>query len=373
MIHTFTAKLKNILSERFEEDAEQIFQNSELLKYLNLKTKSANRGSKSRGSFGNLYAIYVLVEDYINGNFHVEGDYSIYNGAKYSDLLQRQRQLPFGTKLQNHALNQRMNQEFKKFFPTCTFIPIIRVVKTKKYWINSNLIEVSANGKVFNIAEAIIEIINEYVNTKRGAFEDFISTCETLKTIESEEPEKVKEFILSLLRPNVDARIFEIVSYSILKYNYHNKIVYWGFGLTPDKYGQVEEVFRENLELFKTGRTNANDGGIDFVMKPLGRLFQVTETTDVKKYFLDIDKLQKFPITFVVKSTESETELKNKIKQGAIEQYSVNEVVERYMDCVEEIININKLKESLEKVEDEENLGNVLSEIIIQSKVEFNY
>jgi hypothetical protein len=362
-----------VISEQFKEDAEQIFQNSELLKYLNLKTKSADKGSKSRGSFGNLYAIYVLVKDYINGNFHNRGDYSKYKGAKFSDLFQRQRELPFGAKLQNHALNQRMNQEFLKFFPTCTFIPIIRVVETKRYWINSNLIEVSANGKSFNIAEAIIKIIDEYVKTKKSAFEDFISTCETLKTIEHEESEKVKEFILSLLRPNVDARIFEIVSYSILKYEYHNKIVYWGFGITPDEFGNVEEVFRENLELYKTGRTNANDGGIDFVMKPLGRLFQVTETTDVKKYFLDIDKLKKFPVTFVVKSTESVTELKNKIKQGAIEQYSVIEVVERYMDCVEEIINIDKLKESLEKVEEEGNLGNVLSEIIIQSKVEFNF
>jgi len=44
-------------------------------------------------------------------------------------------------------------------------------------------------------------------------------------------------------------------------------------------------VEEDNLELYKTGRTNANDGGIDFVMKPLGRFFQVTETTDVKNTF----------------------------------------------------------------------------------------
>jgi len=46
----------------------------------------------------------------------------------------------------------------------------------------------------------------------------------------------------------------------------------------------VKEDF---LILYKTGRTNANDVGIDFVMKPLGRFFQVTETLDVRKYFLD--------------------------------------------------------------------------------------
>lgn len=41
------------------------------------------------------------------------------------------------------------------------------------------------------------------------------------------------------------------------------------------------------VQLFRTGRTDANDGGIDFVMKPVGRVFQVTETLDFKKYFLD--------------------------------------------------------------------------------------
>ena len=359
--------------KHFKKDAEQVFQNSQLLKYLNIKTKSADKGSKSRSSFGNLYAIYVLVENYINGGYHKKGDYSKYEGAKFSDLLQRQRELPFGAKLQNHALNQRMNQEFKKYFPTCDYIPIVRVVETKRYWINSNLLQVSANGKTFNIAKAIIDVIDEYIKTKKSAFDDFIDTCEQLKIIENKESQKIREFILSLLRVNVDARIFEIVSYAILKCNYDTKIVYWGYGLVPDKFGQVEEMFREHLKLYKTGRTNANDGGIDFVMKPIGRFFQVTETTDVKKYFLDIDKLKKFPITFVVKSTDSETKLKDRIKKGAMEQYSVNEVVERYMKSIEEIININKLKEILNEIEREEKLYKVLSEIIIQSKVEFNY
>ncbi len=108
-------------------------------------------------------------------------------------------------------------------------------------------------------------------------------------------------------------------------------------------------------------------------MKPLGRFFQVTETTDVKKYFLDIDKLEKFPVTFVVKSDMSVGELKESIRECAIEQYTIEKVVEKYMDCIEEIINIHKLRQSLEKVEKENNLGNVLSEIIKQSKVEFNY
>ena len=297
MKHSFTEKIFEILTAHFDDEALTVFNGSELLKYINQKTVSAHKGSKSRGSFGNLYAIYVLVEDYISNGFNEKGDYSKYEGAKFSALFKRQRELPFGAKLQNHALNQRMNQEFRKYFPTCDYIPILRVVETKRYWINANAIELEINKSKYNISQAIIEIIEAYTASKTSAFESFIETCETLKSIEDENPEKIKSFILGLLEPNIDARIFEIVSYSILKADYKEKLVYFGF--------TVDSIEPENLKLYKTGRTNANDGGIDFVMQPLGRFFQVTETTDVRKYFLDIDKLEKFPITFVVKSTET--------------------------------------------------------------------
>lgn len=381
MKHNFTEKIETILSKYFGGNASQIFDNSELIKYLNLKTKSADKGSKSRGSFANLYAVFVLVEDYVYNGFDKGGDYSEYEGAKYSNLLERQRALPFGTKLQNHALNHRMNQEFKKYFPICPFIPIIREVDTKKYWINNNLLNINVNGMLYNISLAIIDVINKYIEVKVSALESFIKTCEQLKTIKNQDSEKIKFFILSLLSLNVDARIFEIVSYSILKFDYFQRVVYWGYGIIPDVEstikdtieGRVEEVFRENLVLYKTGRTNANDGGIDFVMKPLGRFFQVTETTDVKKYFLDINKLKKFPVTFVIKSTEKESVLREKIKEGAIAQYGVDAIVKKYMACVEEIINIDKLIESLNKIELQGDLNKVLTEIIVQSKVEFNY
>jgi hypothetical protein len=277
MKHNFTNTIKEVLEKYFGKNSEQIFKNSELIQYLNIKTVSADRGSKSRGSFANIYAIYVLIEDYINNEYHKKGKYSKYDGAIFSDLLKRQKELPFGAKLQNHALNHRMNQEFKKYFSTFDYIPIIRVVETKRYWINENLLIVKANKKKFNIAEATIKIIDKYVETKKSAFDNFIKTSKQFKIIETEQPKKVKEFILSLIEPNVDARIFEIVSFSILKYDYKEQSIFWGY--TTDT---VEE---DNLELYKTGRTNANDGGIDFVMKPLGRFFQVTETTDVKNTF----------------------------------------------------------------------------------------
>lgn len=366
MKHAFTDRIIEILKKHFNNDSEQIFQNSELLKYLNYKTKSANRGSKSRGSFGAIYSIYTLVEDYYLNNFHKRDEYKKYEGAIQNNLINRQRELPFGRKLQNHYFQNRTNSEYRKLSPLSEFDRIIiHDQQNSKYWINENLLKINIGKKTYNIAEAVLEIVNAYIDTKRSAFDNFIDTCQKLINIEAEQPQEIKQFILGLLEPNIDARIFEIVSYSILKAKYNEETVFFGF--TEDK---IEE---ENLKLFKTGRTNANDGGIDFVMKPLGRFFQVTETTDVKKYFLDIDKLEKFPITFVVKSTDSIENLRAKIKEGAEQQYSIEAIVNKYIQSVEEIINLDKLKEAFEIVEAKGKVNDVLNEILKQSKVEFNY
>lgn len=78
-----------------------------------------------------------------------------------------------------------------------------------------------------------------------------------------------------MFNPNVDARVFEIAGFAVLKQYYADQKIYWGWS--------PEALFEESLILYKTGRTNANDGDIDFVMKPLGRFFQVTETVDTGK------------------------------------------------------------------------------------------
>lgn len=362
MEHEFTKKIYEILRNNFGVLSDKVFLESPIIQYLNIKTKSASKGSKSRGSFANVYAIYVLVEDYISKGFHKAGEYTEYEGATFTKLLKRQRELPFGQKLQNHALNHRMNQEFKKYFPTCNYIPILRDLETNRYWFNENLIKIKVDGTDLNLSEALIQIIDAYVETKKGAFENFIRFCE--RTQKLTEKESI-DFIGSLVEPTVDARIFEIVSYSILKYYYHNQIIYWGF--------EIDKIQEDNLNLYKTGRTNANDGGIDFVMKPLGRFFQVTETVDVNKYFLDIAKIEKYPITFVVKSSDSISTLKRRIEEQAEEQYSIKAIVSRYMACIEEIINVPILIERLEEAIAQEHLGDILNEIIKQSKVEFNY
>ena len=96
MEHTFTANIKSILDNKFGKDADDIFEKSLLIKYINIKTRSANKGSKSRPSFANLYAIYVLVEDYISKSFHQKLGYKDYEGAMHSALLDRAKKLKFG-------------------------------------------------------------------------------------------------------------------------------------------------------------------------------------------------------------------------------------------------------------------------------------
>ena len=372
--HAFTPEILKVLAKNFGEScAAQILHESPLLGYLNTKTKSASRGAKSRGSFANHYALYVVIEDYIKGGFYAkesEVPYSKYEGARFSDLFARQRQLPFGAKLQNHALNSRLNDEFRKYYPGLGIVPIVRDLETQRYWIQEDLLSVEirlgdGTDRVCNIAQPIIEIIDRYVEVKMAAFEGFIDTCRQIAELGEKDPEQATEFVKGQLQPNVDARVFEIVSYAVLKARYELQSVWLG--------ETQETVEEEPLILYKTGRTNANDGGIDFVMKPLGRFFQVTETVDAGKYFLDIDKVQRFPITFVVKSSDPAEVIKESIKRQAVSKYKVEAVVEAYMKCVEDVVNIPALLDSYEHVISSGRLMSVMNEIIVQSKVEFSY
>ena len=371
--HAFTSSIVEVLQKHFGEYAGDIFQASSLLGYLNNKTRAANRGSKARGAFANHYALYVVVEDYIKNGFadgKASSPYTKYQGARFSDLFKRQRELPFGAKLQNHALNSRLNDEFKKFYPTVGKPAIVRDVESQRYWIQEDLLLITIRRKdgkdyTYNIAHAIIDVIDAYVATKKAAFEGFLEACRQIAELGKSAPEKAVDFVVQQLKPNVDARVFEIVSYAVLKAKYHQETVW--IGETKDT------VSEEFLILYKTGRTNANDGGIDFVMKPLGRFFQVTETIDMNKYFLDIDKVQRFPITFVVKSDETSDQIRAAIRSQAVAKYKIETVVDSYMVAIEGIINVKDLVAAFDTVVNSGQLQTVMDEIVIQSKVEFNY
>lgn len=367
MMHFFSQKIIEILEKHFGNNAIFIFENSPLIGYLNTKTKSASKGSKARGAFANHYALYVIIEDYINKGYLDKNndEYANYEGAKFSDLFRRQRELPFGIKLQNHALNSRLNDEFKKFYPLLGKTPIVRDVETQRYWIQEDLLKIKTrdeNGDnlELNISKAIIDIINEYIAAKKLAFESFIEVCTKIALLGKENHSSAIDFVKEQLKPNVDARVFEIVSYAVLKARYGKQTIWIG--------NTREDLTEEVLILYKTGRTNANDGGIDFVMKPLGRFFQVTETIDLGKYFLDIDKVQKFPITFVVKTEEPVDLIRESIKAQARSKYKINAIVDSYMNSIEEIINSSNLIEYFNSIVQSGSLEQVMDEIINQSK-----
>jgi hypothetical protein len=93
---------------------------------------------------------------------------------------------------------------------------------------------------------------------------------------------------------------------------------------------------------------------------------------DFKKYFLDIDKLIHYPITFVVKQNISPEDAFKKIIEDAKEKYS-SEVLKHYLDCFEEIITISVLIRILENNINNGYLEQMIEELIEQCKVEYNF
>ena len=85
--------------------------------------------------------------------------------------------------------------------------------------------------------------------------------------------------------------------------------------------------------------------------------FKSQKQLDVRKFFLDIDKVQKYPITFVIKSEMPIPELTKKMREQAKEAYGIEKIADRYMECVEEIINIPILLERFNAVIKESKLG----------------
>lgn len=249
------------------------------------------------------------------------------------DALEIAHELPFGEKIQNHALNNRCNGEFKKYYKKKTKEePIIIDQEKSRYYINERLLFVKLNnGDRYDIAKVCIKIIDKYIKLKIKQFKHFFEECMYYKKNWKSNVDKSVEFIESKLDKKVDVRIFEVISYVICK-NYYEMSKIW---IGKDK----NNLTQEQVKLYKMGRTNSNDGGIDFLMLPLGKVFQVTESLNFKKYFLDIDKLNKFPITFIVKT-----------KKDAVKIYPDKDIVNKYINCFEKIITSSTLMKFLGNV-----------------------
>lgn len=352
--------IENILKKDYPTTYKQMFKDSDLLQYLDKKTSAINGNSKTRKSLGNIYAIYAILHFYVDDFYNQPQKYKLFRGYDYTKLLNFCRSQYGGEKIQNHALNSRLNLEFdNKVARPENKGKFIIVQDNGKYMIHIDYIYVLGT----DISKTVIKIIQEYVLLLRKKDDDLIEKLESLS--KETNIQTIKSAIKSLLTDDSEARVFEIISYAILKNYYKNTRIYIGYS--------KEELAEEFLTLYKTGRTNANDGGIDFVMRPLGRFFQVTEVGNYDKYFLDIDKVLHFPITFVIKTNKSKETIKNEF-DSYIQHRSggMQTIVERYNKAIEEIITINELKEWYEKL-DESSIKNIMNDIVLYYKVEMNF
>ena len=249
--------------------------------------KAVHGNSKSRRSLANIYAIYSILFFYEKDFYENQEKYKQFDGYEYTKLFYFYRGLYGGSKLQNHALNSRVNGEFKNKFPHSDKDLII--INDGRYLLHIDYLYVCGS----DISKTVCKIIEKYINLLIAKDNALIGILENMSALTDYSKKKAE--IIALLDEDAEARIFEIISYAILKNHYRNTKVYFGYTLNSLK--------EEHLKLYKTGRTNANDGGIDFVMRPLGRFFQVTEVNSYAKYLLDIDKVLHFPVTFVIKTS----------------------------------------------------------------------
>ena len=232
------------------------------------------------------------------------------------------------------------------------------IVDKKKYRkISTNLIS-NEKKKKKKLAEFIDETIESFINTMTENQTDFLNKIENLKT-----KENYDEILEYCLNSNSDARLFEIFAYVILKLHYSKQSI----SITKDN-----QKTNHKLSLYKTGRTNANDGGIDYVLKPLGRFFQVTETLDFKKFFLDFTKLNRFPITFVIKIDDNPKNVKKIIENNAKNSLSMD-VIKKYIDLFEEIITSQTLRNYFKDLIVEKKQNDFKKDLIQNYKLEYGY
>jgi len=360
--HGFSDRFIATVQENVGLDAEQVIAASDLLQYLHNDMKAAERGSKARYCLANIYAIYAAVEDYRNKveNPDEQLEQIEIELARYTDLKNRACSLYGGAKLQNHGFNHRLENKFTARHGG-EIGPLIR--HHPNYTINQDLLIVEVEGEVLNISAAVIAVVEEYICALREKFLEFIENIE--RVVNENDLEGAREIVSENIADNSDARQFEITSFSIMHCFYSLRSVYIG-----NNREQLEEVA---WTLYKTGRTNANDGGIDFVLQPLGRFYQVTEDVNVAKWFLDIDKVARYPITFVVKDSRTPEDILQAMREDALgrDEFS-DEDVDNMIECIDEIVNVPNLIEMFNHCTENGLLECIMDQILEQSRVEFN-
>lgn len=149
--------VKEILKNDFLDNFQQIYDNSMLLQYLDKKMKAVHGNSKTRRSLANIYAIYSILYFYQKDFYNEIQQYKKFDGYDYMKLFAFYRSLYGGSKLQNHALNSRVNGEFKNRFPQITNDLII--IDNGKYLLHVDYLYI--DGK--DISKTCCKIVEKYI------------------------------------------------------------------------------------------------------------------------------------------------------------------------------------------------------------------
>ena len=348
--------VRDILEKEYPTDFQQVYDNSMLIQYLDKKMKAVHSNSKTRRNLANIYAIYSILYFYKNHFYEKAEEYRGFEGYDYMLLFNHYRSLYGGSRLQNHSFNSRVNGEFHNRINNA--VNDLIIANNGKYLIHIDYLYV--NG--YDISKEVCKIIEMYIQLLRTKDNVLINHLSELQSLTDYAQKKEK--VSTLLTEDAEARIFEIISYAILKNHYRNIKVYFGYS--------QESIKKVSLKLYKTGRTNANDGGIDFVMRPVGRFFQVTEVSNYDKYLLDIDKVMHFPITFVIKTKQSKNDILSELEKHIRTRSSGMTVLEnRYRKAIEEIITINELQIWIQELDDSD-IDRIIRDIDIYFKLEMN-
>ncbi|MDO5581729.1 MAG: hypothetical protein Q4G69_11420 [Planctomycetia bacterium] len=211
IVETF---IENILKTDFSENYQSVYDNSPLLQYLDKKMKAVHGNSKARRSLGSIYAIYSILHFYQKDFFKKPGKYRQFEGYDYMLLFNHCRNLYGGGKLQNHALNSRVNSEFKNLCKTVSNDLII--VNNGKYMLHIDYLYV----KKMDISRTCCRIIEKYIELLRTKDLALSRLLHEIQILKNDNEKKMR--ILELLTEDSEARIFEIICFAILKNHYKN-------------------------------------------------------------------------------------------------------------------------------------------------------
>lgn len=340
----------NSLFVQEEARAHNVFEDSIIYQYITRKTKAAERDSKSRRSLGNLYALYALCLDYLNDNEE---------GSTFTILMGKIKTMPFGAKLQNHALDNRLNDEVKRQYSASDDMLPVQYANLRNGGAGRKISVMLLAEKGMNPKETaafVVASIEKYIQIIDDNQTAYLNEIELAET-----DSDVIRLIQEAFEYNSDARLFEIISFSLLHMHFRQYSV--SIELADIEYINPVRKLQE-LTLYRTGRTNANDGGIDFVLQPLGKFFQVTESLDFKKYFLDFDKINKFKLSFVIKTELSASEVIEKIRRDANSVLDPQKV-DSYISLFDEIFTLHELREILRYISSSHLRIAQLKEIVI--------